>query len=135
MNSLQGSRVLITGGAGLVGSHIADRLIQEDVAEVVILDNFVRGRHENLDTARAGLRKLTLVEGDITDPATVHDAMQASTSSPGCASHHAVRWDASCVRVSSTAPSMLTEAAVEKGRRSSRPPAPPLRRAQLCPNG
>ncbi len=75
MNTLQGSRVLITGGAGLVGSHIADRLVPEDVAEVVVLDNFVRGRHENLDAARAGLRKLTVVEGDITDPATVARAM------------------------------------------------------------
>ncbi len=73
---LRGSRVLITGGAGLVGSHIADRLVAEDVAEVVILDNMVRGRLENLEQARTGLRKLTVIEGDITDPATVHDAMQ-----------------------------------------------------------
>lgn len=73
---LAGSRVLITGGAGLVGSHIADRLVSEDVAEVVVLDNMVRGRYENLDQARAGLKKLTVIEGDITDPATVNDAMK-----------------------------------------------------------
>lgn len=74
-HTLAGSRILITGGAGLVGSHIADRLAAEDVAEVVILDNFVRGRYENLEWARRHLRKLTVAEGDITDPATVQEAM------------------------------------------------------------
>lgn len=76
MRDLRDSRILITGGAGLVGSHIADRLVIEDVAEVVVLDNFVRGRRENLAQAEAGLRKLTIVEGDITDPATVSSAME-----------------------------------------------------------
>lgn len=75
MNELTGSRILITGGAGLVGSHIADRLAAEDPAEVVVLDNFVRGRHENLDGARSALRRLTVIEGDITNPATVREAM------------------------------------------------------------
>lgn len=74
--TLRGSRVLITGGAGLVGSHIADRLAYEDVAEVVVLDNFVRGRMENLGRARDRLAKLTIIEGDITDPATVRKAMR-----------------------------------------------------------
>ncbi len=72
---MRGSRVLITGGAGLIGSHIADRLAQEDVAEVVVIDNFVRGRRSNLDVARQTLRRLTVIEGDITDPATVRAAM------------------------------------------------------------
>jgi len=76
MNSLKDSRILITGGAGLIGSHIADRLVDEDVAEVVILDNFVRGQRENLADAAKRLRKLTIIEGDITNPATVRDAMQ-----------------------------------------------------------
>lgn len=75
MNDLTNSRILITGGAGLVGSHIADRLAEEDVAEVVVLDNFVRGRRENLESADRMLRRLTIVEGDITDPATVRAAM------------------------------------------------------------
>ena len=74
--NLEGSRVLITGGAGLVGSHIADRLAAEDVEEVVVLDNMVRGRIANLDYAQRNLRKLTVVEGDITDAATVRDAMK-----------------------------------------------------------
>lgn len=75
MNDLRGSRVLITGGAGLVGSHIADRLAQERPAEVTILDNFVRGRRENLAQAAATLDRLTIIDGDITDPGTVREAM------------------------------------------------------------
>jgi len=59
-------RVLITGGAGLIGSHIADQLVKRDVREVIVLDNFVRGRRENLSGALASGR-LTIIEGDIRD--------------------------------------------------------------------
>ncbi len=76
MNDLKNSRVLITGGAGLVGSHIADRLASEDVSEVIILDNFVRGRMENLERAERTLRHLTIINADITDPGTVRNAMR-----------------------------------------------------------
>ena len=40
---IAGSRVLITGGAGFVGSHIADALLDAGAAEIVSLDNLVRG--------------------------------------------------------------------------------------------
>jgi len=63
---LKNKRILITGGAGFVGSHIADLLLAEQVSEIVVLDNFVRGRVENLQTAMAG-GKVTLVRGDIRD--------------------------------------------------------------------
>jgi len=69
-------RVLITGGAGLIGSHIADRLVHEpDVEEILVLDNFVRGRRENLAYARAHGR-VTIVEGDLRDTALVNDVVQ-----------------------------------------------------------
>jgi UDP-glucose 4-epimerase len=71
---MKGTRVLVTGGAGLIGSHIADLLVREDVAEIVVLDNFVRGRRENLATAMAGGR-VTIVEGDIKDRDLVARAM------------------------------------------------------------
>lgn len=74
MTSLSGSRVLITGGAGLIGSHIADRLLDEDVAEVVILDNFSRGTQENLAAARAR-GCVTIHRGDIRDRALVNAVM------------------------------------------------------------
>ena len=72
---LQDRRVLITGGAGLIGSHIADQLLSKGVAEIVVLDNFVRGRRENLAAAMARGR-VTIVEGDIRDVKVVAEAMQ-----------------------------------------------------------
>ena len=73
--TLRNARALITGGAGLIGSHIADRLVKEAVAEVVVLDNFVRGRRQNLDAACAAGR-VTIVEGDIRDRALVQNVME-----------------------------------------------------------
>jgi UDP-glucose 4-epimerase len=69
-----GSRVLITGGAGFVGSHIADALIDEGVAEILVLDNLVRGRHDNLAQARER-GHVTFVEGDVRDAALVRRLM------------------------------------------------------------
>ena len=63
---MRNSRVLITGGAGLVGSHIADQLVKKGATKIVILDNFVRGRRENLAWALAN-GPVTIVEGDIRD--------------------------------------------------------------------
>jgi len=65
-NVLQGSRILITGGAGLVGSHIADLLVREKAAEIIVLDNFSRGRIENLSHAIEN-GNVTIIEGDICD--------------------------------------------------------------------
>ncbi|MGZ3675426.1 MAG: NAD-dependent epimerase/dehydratase family protein, partial [Ktedonobacterales bacterium] len=72
---LAGSRVLITGGAGFIGSHIADALIDERVDEIVVLDNLVRGRSENLDEARSR-GNITFVEGSICDRDLVRHCMQ-----------------------------------------------------------
>jgi UDP-glucose 4-epimerase len=56
-------KVLVTGGAGLIGSHIVDLLMAEreagKVGEIVVIDNFVRGRRDNLAKA--------IVDGDIRD--------------------------------------------------------------------
>ncbi|MDQ2841512.1 MAG: GDP-mannose 4,6-dehydratase [Acidobacteriota bacterium] len=68
-------RVLITGGAGLIGSHIADLLIRQSDPEIVIFDNFVRGRLENLEWARAHGR-VRIIEGDIRDCGLLAQAMQ-----------------------------------------------------------
>lgn len=69
------NRALITGGAGLIGSHIADLLVCEELSEVIVLDDFSRGRWENLATAaRSG--KLTVVKGDIRDRLLVDELMK-----------------------------------------------------------
>ena len=66
MADLKGKRVLVTGGAGFIGSQIVDLLAEEGCSEVVALDNMVRGRPENLEEAmRRG--PVRLVEGDIRD--------------------------------------------------------------------
>lgn len=71
---LRDAKVLVTGGAGLIGSHIIDQLIDADVGEIRVLDNLVRGRRENLERALAR-RPLTFLEGDIRDAATVRRAV------------------------------------------------------------
>ena len=67
MNALTGSRILITGGAGFVGSHVADQLLTRgDVSEVILLDTLLRGTRENVEAAvRSG--RARLVVGDIRD--------------------------------------------------------------------
>jgi len=63
---LKGKRVLVTGGAGFIGSQIIDLLCEEECIDIVAVDNMVRGRHENLKRAltRGPVR---LVHGDIRD--------------------------------------------------------------------
>jgi UDP-glucose 4-epimerase len=51
-NRIDGSTVLVTGGAGLIGSTIVDQLLDAGAAEVRVLDNLVRGRMHNLEAAR-----------------------------------------------------------------------------------
>jgi UDP-glucose 4-epimerase len=70
---LDGARVLITGGAGMIGSTIADLLSRRADVDIVVLDNLVRGRPANLATALASGR-VELIEGDIRDRETVAKA-------------------------------------------------------------
>lgn len=72
MTALQGARVLVTGGAGTIGSTLVDQLLDAGVAHVDVLDNLVRGRRNNLTPALATGR-VALVEGDIRDRDLVHD--------------------------------------------------------------
>jgi UDP-glucose 4-epimerase len=67
-------RALITGGAGLIGSHIADGLVAEGYDEIVVIDNLTRGRQKNLESAMASGR-VTVIDGDIRDADLVRRAM------------------------------------------------------------
>lgn len=75
MTTLDGANVLVTGGAGTIGSTLVDQLLDAGVAHVDVLDNLVRGRRENISTAldRGGL---TLIEGDLRDRDLVHDVIR-----------------------------------------------------------
>jgi UDP-glucose 4-epimerase len=64
-------KVLITGGAGFIGSHLTDRLLDRG-DEVLVIDNYATGRRDNL-SPRSGL---TVVEGSIADQATVRNAFE-----------------------------------------------------------
>ncbi|MBX3235467.1 MAG: NAD-dependent epimerase/dehydratase family protein [Nitrospiraceae bacterium] len=64
-------RVLITGGAGFIGSHVADRLLGRG-DEVLVIDNYATGRRDNL----ASHRRLTVVEGTIADARLVGRAYE-----------------------------------------------------------
>jgi UDP-glucose 4-epimerase len=71
---LSGQRVLVTGGAGTIGSHVVDECLAAGAAEVVVLDNFVRGRMANLAAATdADADRLRVVEGDLRDAALVRE--------------------------------------------------------------
>ena len=69
-------RVLVTGGAGFIGSHLTDRLIA-DGHSVTVLDNLETGRMSNLDSAQA-TGKLTFIEGSVLDAAIVEKLVGAA---------------------------------------------------------
>ncbi len=70
--SLDGAAVLVTGGAGTIGSTLVDQLVGAGAGRVQVLDNLVRGRLANLaDAMETG--RVEVVQGDITDRDLVHD--------------------------------------------------------------
>ncbi len=69
------ARYLITGGAGFIGSHLAETLVKRG-EEVVVLDNLATGKRENLVPAEKGPGRLTFIEDDMRDPAACRRAMQ-----------------------------------------------------------
>lgn len=66
------ARVLVTGGAGFIGSHLVRALLARG-DEVVVLDDFSTGRRENLDDVAGDIR---LIEGSLVDPAAVGRALE-----------------------------------------------------------
>jgi len=72
--NLTDSTILVTGGAGLVGSHIVDELIKEG-AVVTVFDSFVRGKMEHLDWARAN-GSVEIIKGDLRDREALRDALE-----------------------------------------------------------
>jgi UDP-glucose 4-epimerase len=71
---ITGQRCLVTGGAGTIGSTIVDQLVAAGAGEIIVLDNLVRGRRENLAQALDSGR-VRLEEGDIRDTSLVRRLM------------------------------------------------------------
>jgi UDP-glucose 4-epimerase len=74
---LKGSKVLVIGGAGLIGSHVVEELLKEDINELIVYDNFCRGRHENLQLALKDPRcRVFDIGGDILQTDILNQAMK-----------------------------------------------------------
>ncbi|MBM4195404.1 MAG: NAD-dependent epimerase/dehydratase family protein, partial [Gemmatimonadetes bacterium] len=90
---LKGRKLVLIGGAGFIGSHTADQLLAEDVAEIVVYDNFVRGRMENLSNALQDPRvRLFEAGGDILQTDMLDDALAGADG----VFHFAALWLLQC---------------------------------------
>lgn len=65
-------RILVTGGAGFIGSHLVDRLVFDQTGEVFVFDNFSRGRMDHLAHI---CHRISVVRGDIRDRILLRKAM------------------------------------------------------------
>jgi len=90
---LKGKKLVVIGGAGLIGSHTVDQLIKHDVKEILVYDNFVRGRYENLHAALRDPRvKVFDVGGDIMQT----DILEAALTGADGVFHLAALWLLQC---------------------------------------
>jgi UDP-glucose 4-epimerase len=90
---LNGKKLVVIGGAGLIGSHTVDQLLTHDVGQILIYDNFVRGRYENLQASLTDPRvKIFDVGGDIMQS----DILEAALSGADGAFHLAALWLLQC---------------------------------------
>lgn len=90
---MRGKRLVVIGGAGLIGSHTVDELVREDAREIVIYDNFVRGTPENLAQAMKDPRvKLYEAGGDICQS----DILNAALKGADGVFHFAALWLLQC---------------------------------------
>ena len=90
---LKGKRLVVIGGAGLIGSHTVDELLKEDVKELVVYDNFVRGSAENLEAALHDPRvRVFEAGGDILQS----DILRSALSGADGVFHLAALWLLQC---------------------------------------
>jgi UDP-glucose 4-epimerase len=64
---LKNKAVLVTGGAGFIGSHLVDRLVQENPSKIIIVDNFFLGKKSNLSNAEKQFSELKAYDQDASD--------------------------------------------------------------------
>lgn len=90
---IRGKKVVVIGGAGLIGSHTVDQLTREDVKEIVVYDNFVRGREENLVEALRDPRvRIFDIGGDICQTDILDKALEGADA----VFHFAALWLLQC---------------------------------------
>ncbi|MFC2001670.1 dTDP-glucose 4,6-dehydratase [Chloroflexota bacterium] len=74
--SLKNKSVMVTGGAGFIGSHLVDRLIQEGPANLVVVDNFFLGKKSNLAEAKRNYPALKVYDQDAADYEVMKDIVK-----------------------------------------------------------
>jgi UDP-glucose 4-epimerase len=75
---LAGRSVVVIGGAGFIGSHLVDRIVDEEPARLTVVDNLFLGREENLAAARRRFDALRFVAQDATDLAAMETILRAA---------------------------------------------------------
>jgi len=76
MNEIKGSTILVTGGAGTIGSHVVDALIQEKAKKIIVFDNFSEGHPQNLNQALSQKEtEISIVKSDIRNREDLDEAM------------------------------------------------------------
>jgi UDP-glucose 4-epimerase len=91
--NLEGQRVLVVGGAGLIGSHVVEELLREPVSRVLVYDNFSRGVKENLAAALRDPRcEVFDLGGDICQP----DILDKAVAESDAVIHLAALWLLHC---------------------------------------
>lgn len=90
---LKGKKIVVVGGAGLIGSHTVDELLQEDIKELIIYDNFVRGTYGNIEQALTDPRvRVFEVGGDICQTDILNEAFKGADG----VFHFAALWLLQC---------------------------------------
>ena len=90
---IDGKKLVVIGGAGLIGSHTVDRLLQKDVREIVVYDNFCRGTHGNLEEALKDPRlRIFEIGGDICQSDILSEALKGADG----VFHFAALWLLQC---------------------------------------
>ena len=90
---LQGKKLVVVGGAGLIGSHTVDELLKEDIKELIIYDNFVRGTHGNIEQAVRDPRvRVFEIGGDICQTDILNQAFKGADG----VFHFAALWLLQC---------------------------------------
>lgn len=76
MPNLSGKNILVTGGAGFIGSHLVDRLVAQKPGRIVVVDNFFLGKPSNLTDAKKNFKNLAIYKKDADDYAFMHTAVK-----------------------------------------------------------
>jgi len=90
-NKINCSKILVTGGAGFIGSHIVDSLVKEGAERVIVFDDFSRGHRENLEEVMKS-KRVEVFKGDIRDP----EALKMAFKGVDYVFHEAALWLLDC---------------------------------------